>query len=123
MSEAKWAELLAMLMKYASEIFSTLEGFKTGRLIVEADAEKSNLKIVISKDAGEKLDIDFSLTPKSQQVKKEPSAESTAQPTTQEKTPEEQIATEETKTEEQPSEVTEEEITLGEKEEDIFDIF
>ena len=64
MKEAKWAELLAMLMKYTSEIFASLEGFKSGKLIVEADAEKQNLKITITKDAGERLDIDFKLIPK-----------------------------------------------------------
>lgn len=122
MSEVKWAELLAMLMKYASEIFSSLEGFKTGRLTVEADAEKSILKIVISKDAEEKLDIDFSLSPKSQQKEEKPSTGMIPETPLQEEPITEQPVAEEPKKEE-PPEQKEQEEPLEEREEDIFDIF
>lgn len=120
MSEAKWAELLAKLMKYASEIFSSLEGFKSGRLTVEADAEKSCLKIVISKDAKEKLDIDFSLNPKAQE--EIPRTDVISEATPQEELAAEQPVVEEPKKEESP-EQKEQEKPLEEKEEDIFEIF
>ena len=106
MKEAKWAELLAMLMKYASEIFASLEGFRSGKLIVEADAEKQQLQIVISKDASEQLNIDFNLIPKKETVEappEKPTEETT--PVVPEEAKEEKPVEEEKKTEEEIFEI------------------
>lgn len=132
MKEAKWATLLAKLMEYASEIFSSLEGFKRGKLIVEADAEKQTLQIAITKDAGEKLNIDFNLVPKEE--KKEEQKEVIKEEEVKTKEPAEEPKPEEKETveekpEEKPPEVEIEEVKElleegeEEKEEGIFEIF
>jgi len=63
LDEKKWGDTLSMLMKYASEIFGSIEGFKKGRVIVEAEGDKAILKIAIWKDRGGELKLSFEYTP------------------------------------------------------------
>jgi len=64
--EKRWADTLSMLMKYASDIFGSIEGFKKGRVIVEVEGDRSALKIAIwkNKDGELKLNFEFSPTTK-----------------------------------------------------------
>ncbi len=119
MKEAKWAELLARLMEYASEIFASLDGFIKGSLIVEADAEKQKLHIAITKDAGEKLNIDFNLVPKEEEPKRVEEVKTKEE--TREAKPEEKVEAEEKPSETEIKEMKE--LLEEEKEEGIFDIF
>lgn len=73
MEEKRWADTLSMLMKYASEIFGSIEGFKKGRVIVEVEGDRSALKIAIwkNKDGELKLNFEFSPTTKIEEQQEE----------------------------------------------------
>ena len=73
MEEKRWADTLSMLMKYASDIFGSIEGFKKGRVIVEVEGDRSALKIAIwkNKDGELKLNFEFSPTTKIEEQQEE----------------------------------------------------
>ncbi|MCR8433428.1 MAG: hypothetical protein NDP13_03410 [Crenarchaeota archaeon] len=62
MDEKVWAEFLSALMRYASQIFSSIEEFKNGKLTVEAEG-KSSIKIAIWKNARGDLRLHFEFLP------------------------------------------------------------
>ncbi len=62
MAEEKWGELMMKLMGLASELFSAVEDFKSGKLTAEVVADKQ-VKISITRDTSGKIKAELDVQP------------------------------------------------------------